>query len=128
MSYLISQIIICLLIAFLFGVLIGWLLKSIICKRKLRELESKPLTKAFVDTPKAHNSMDDLKEIFGVGPVFEKMLHKNGINSFKQVAELNSNDINDLSDQLNSFKDRIVRDAWASSAKELHFNEYGERL
>lgn len=40
MTYLIVQIAICLLIAFLLGLLIGWWLKSVSCGRRLRELQA----------------------------------------------------------------------------------------
>ena len=138
MGYLIGQIIICLLIAFLFGLLIGWLLKSISCKAKLRELEaklsSKPLAEAPVATvikksaPVKSDVKDDLKKILGVGPVLEKTLNKNGIINFRQVAELSSSEIQDLSTKLGSFKDRIRRDDWVSKAKDLHYEKYGEKV
>lgn len=40
MSYLITQIVLCLLIAFLFGWFIGWLLKSLLMKSKLSDCEA----------------------------------------------------------------------------------------
>lgn len=141
MGYLIWQIIICLLIAFLFGVLIGFWLKSISCKKKIRELEDKlnaapqvvekPKVKtAKVKKPKVVSSdvKDDLKQILGVGPKLEKVLNKNGIKNFRQVAELKANDIKELSTKLGSFKDRIVRDDWVSKAKDLHFKKYGKKV
>ncbi len=139
MSYLIGQIIICLLIAFLLGLLVGWLLKSILCERKLRESEDKldaerrrKVEAVHVDKPAAKPVMpevvDDLKEIQGVGPVLEKMLHKNGITTLKQVAQLSSSDIEGLSAKLDCFNDRIIRDVWVSKAKDLHRKKYGEDL
>ena len=141
MSYLIGQIIICLLIAFLFGLLIGWLLKSISCKGKLRELEDKFAKKGNVKTelevpvvkitgPGEYEVVvdDDLKEISGVGPKLEKMLNENGVRSFQQIAELSSSDIQELSTKLGSFKDRIVREDWVFKAKDLHYKKYGKKL
>ncbi len=136
MFYLIGQIILCLLIAFLFGVLIGWLLKAISCKKKFQKPESINTVKNVIDTPKSAvrtksanaTNVDNLKEILGVGPVLEKILNKNGIKSFRQVAKLNSSDIAELSTKLGSFKNRIVRDNWVVKAKELHFKKYGEKL
>jgi len=128
MGYLIWQIILCLLIAFLFGLLIGCWLRSIACKKKIKNLEgqksvatSAPVAKETVKS----NVKDDLKQIHGVGPKLEKLLNKNGIMNFRQVAELKSNDIKELSTNLGSFKDRITRDDWVSKAKDLHFKKYG---
>jgi len=141
MGYLIWQIIICLLLAFLFGLLIGCWLKSISCKRKLKELEDKlnaapkVVKKPKVETAKVKKSKvvstdvkDDLKQILGVGQKLEKVLNKNGIKNFRQVAELKANDIKELSTKLGSFKGRIVRDDWVSKAKDLHFKKYGQKI
>ena len=136
MGYLIWQIILCLLIAFLFGLLIGCWLKSISCKKKIKELENKPSVapiKKEKAKPVAKKNVksdvkDDLKQILGVGPKLEKVLNKNGITNFRHVAELKSNDIKELSTKLGSFKDRITRDDWVSKAKDLHFKKYGEKV
>lgn len=142
MGYLIFQIIICLLIAFLLGLLIGWWLRGIGCKKRCKELEadlaaarSKSMTtkvekssaKRAAPKPSAPKpaGKDNLKEILGVGPVLEKMLHKNGVTTFKQISKLSSSDIETLSTKLGSFKDRIVRDDWVGKAKELHQKKYG---
>jgi len=71
---------------------------------------------------------DDLKRISGVGVVLEKLLHQSGITSFKQVAEFTEEQIEDLSDKLGSFHDRIKRDNWKAQAKDLHLKKYGEDL
>jgi len=133
MGYLIGQIIIYLLIAFLFGLLIGYWLKSICCKKKIHEIENKVST-VKTSTPKivqkSVNSdvKDDLKQILGVGPKLESVLNKNGIRNFRQVAELKSDDIKELSTKLGAFKDRIVRDDWVLKAKDLYFKKYGEKI
>ena len=131
MGYLIWQIILCLVIAFLFGLLIGCWLRSISCKKKIKELEAKkstaPKVKAAKKTIKS-DVKDDLKQIHGVGPKLEKMLNKNGITNFKQVATLTSSEVKELSTKLGSFKDRITRDDWVSKAKDLHFKKYGEKV
>jgi len=135
MDYLIGQIIICLLIAFLFGLLIGYWLKSICCKKKIREIENQTRVSTVKATaPKvvkiSANSdvKDDLKQILGVSPKLESMLNKNGIKNFRQIAELKSNDIKELSTKLGAFKDRITRDDWISKAKDLYFKKYGEKV
>ena len=133
MGYLIWQIILCLLIAFLFGLLIGCWLKSISCKKKIREIENKVSTvkdsaQKVVKKSVNYDMKDDLKQILGVGPKLESVLNKNGIRNFRQVAELKSDDIKELSTKLGSFKDRITRDDWVSKAKDLHFKKYGEKV
>jgi len=135
MGYLIWQIIICLLIAFLFGLLIGYWLKSIFCKKKIREIEDRGTVSTVKElapkvAKKSVNSdvKDDLKKILGVGPKLESMLNKNGIKNFRQVAELKSDDIKELSTKLGAFKDRITRDDWVSKAKDLYFKKYGEKV
>ena len=169
MSYLIGQIIICLLIAFLLGLLIGCLLRSISCKRKLRELEEKlnretlksdehpkktvvpapilskvsaPEVKKVKQTkvkktastvvikakPIKSNVVDDLKEIGGVGPFLEKVLNNNGVHNFRQIAELKTADIRELSTKIGSFKNRIIDDKWVSQAKQLYKKKYGEKV
>ena len=127
MGYLIWQIILCLLIAFLFGLLIGCWLRSIACKKKINEMQDKKVVTP-ASTAKKTNVTDDLKKIKGVGPKLEKMLNKNGIKNFKQVAELTSSEIEDLSTKLGSFKNRIIRDDWVSKARDLHFQKYGEKV
>jgi hypothetical protein len=39
MTYLITQIVLCLLLAALFGFIIGWALRSMACQKKIAELE-----------------------------------------------------------------------------------------
>ena len=162
MSYLVSQIILCLLVAFLFGLLIGWLFKAASCKRKLRDLESKyekrlkakavtstttpmkepklkaktkpkvqkkPEQKAKAKSKaKKTNIVDDLKEISGVGPKLEKLLLKNGITNYRQVAEFKAVDIKELSVKLGAFKNRIKDDNWVAQAKKLHLKKYGKKV
>ena len=135
MGYLIWQIIVCLVIAFLFGLLIGCWLKSISCKKKIHEIENQTrVSTVKASAPKIvkkaanYDVKDDLKQILGVGPKLESMLNKNGIKNFRQVAELKSNEIKELSTKLGAFKDRIVRDDWVSKAKDLYFKKYGEKV
>jgi predicted flap endonuclease-1-like 5' DNA nuclease len=71
---------------------------------------------------------DDLKRIHGIGPALEKLLHKEGIVSFKQIAEWSEADVNAIAGKLGAFSNRIVRDDWIAHAKAQHLNKYGERL
>ncbi len=62
---------------------------------------------------------DDLKLIKGVGPKLESMLHDLGIYQFSQIAAWTQSDIEEMSEKLGSFKDRIIRDDWINKAREL---------
>jgi len=61
---------------------------------------------------------DDLKQISGVGPKLEGILHENGVYHFDQVAAWNKDEIAYMDDQL-SFKGRIERDDWIGQATKL---------
>jgi predicted flap endonuclease-1-like 5' DNA nuclease len=71
---------------------------------------------------------DDLKKIYGVGPVLARMLNKLGIYTFREVALWTDEDIDRVDEQLEHFRGRIRREDWVSSAKEEHFKKYGERI
>ncbi len=62
---------------------------------------------------------DDLKKIKGVGPKLERLLHKNGVYTFTQIATLSEQGITDLDSQLEEFKGRIMRENWIDQAKTL---------
>jgi predicted flap endonuclease-1-like 5' DNA nuclease len=78
--------------------------------------------------PPPREEWDDLEAINGVGPVLEKMLHRLGIYTFKQVAIWNDEHIDWVDSQLEHFHGRIRRENWIESAKEEHFKKYGERI
>ncbi len=71
---------------------------------------------------------DDLKRIWGVGPALERLLHKQGIYYFRQIASWTKDDIQQIDQKLDVFKGRIQRDNWIKGAKDEHFRKYGERL
>lgn len=62
--------------------------------------------------------IDDLKKIKGIGPVIERKLNMLGIVSFRQISELNKEAIDQISQTLKFFPDRIERDRWVEQAKE----------
>jgi NADH-quinone oxidoreductase subunit J len=62
---------------------------------------------------------DDLKRIKGVTPKLERLLHRNGIYTFAQMASLNEAQVQELDGKLEEFKGRIVRDNWIEQAKQL---------
>jgi predicted flap endonuclease-1-like 5' DNA nuclease len=68
---------------------------------------------------------DDLKEIVGVGKVFEQTLHDLGVFSYRQIARFGMSDIARVNLQLKEFKGRMEQDDWIGQAKELLFKKYG---
>ncbi|MBT8077756.1 MAG: hypothetical protein KJO31_04230 [Gammaproteobacteria bacterium] len=62
---------------------------------------------------------DDLKKISGVGPKLERLLNKNGVFYFWQVASWKGSDIDIMDERLDSFKGRISRDDWVTQATSL---------
>ena len=68
---------------------------------------------------------DDLKEILGIGKVFESTLHELGIFSYQQIARFGLSDIARVNSQLKEFKGRMEQDDWIGQAKELHLKKYG---
>lgn len=68
---------------------------------------------------------DDLKEIVGIGKVFEHTLHELGIFTFRQIAAFDVNDIARVNRELKEFRGRMEQDDWIGQAKELHIRKYG---
>jgi len=62
---------------------------------------------------------DDLKEVVGIGPVIEGLLHSLGITTFEQLAGLSAEDEHRIGEHLGVFRERIRRDGWAEQAAEL---------
>lgn len=62
---------------------------------------------------------DNLKEIKGVGPKLEKMLHSMGFFHFDQIASWTETDVAWADENLVGFKGRVSRDNWVSQAKIL---------
>jgi len=74
------------------------------------------------------NAFDDLKLIVGIGPVLERMLHRLGVATYRQVAHWSERDIDEIDAKLPEFPGRIRRDGWVTQARELHQSKYGETL
>ena len=81
------------------------------------------------ETPAANTvERDDLKLIWGIGPVLEKRLNEYGIHTFRQIAQWTKQDIVDFETHLPPFKNRVERDQWVAAANEEHLKKYGEKL
>jgi len=121
MIFLFGQIILWLIIAFLLGFIIGWLLSSQFKRSQYKDLK-------LGEDLKSTEAQDDLKIIKGVGPVLEKKLNEFGITTFRQIAELDQNEIELISEKIGPFPGRIERDGWIKQAKEQHFKKYREQI
>jgi predicted flap endonuclease-1-like 5' DNA nuclease len=88
------------------------------------DLENNALP-ALLDGP---TMFDDLKLIVGIGPVLERMLHRLGVSTFRQIAHWSDREIDEIDAKLPEFPGRIRRDAWVTQARELHQSKYGKTL
>lgn len=73
---------------------------------------------------------DDLKQISGVGPKLEGLLHSLGFFHFDQIATWTEENVAWVDDHL-GFKGRIMRDDWIGQAKKLasgETTEFAERV
>ena len=60
-----------------------------------------------------------MKEIKGVGPKLEQMLHQMGFYHFDQIAAWTEAEVNWVNENLAGFKGRAARDNWVAQAKIL---------
>lgn len=114
MPYLFLQIFLCLLAAFLIGLLIGWWMWKrsgssrvseleadlAACRRSLSECQdakasgagagagsAAPVAAAMPLAAAIPTEPDDLKKIWGIGPKMEDLLNGAGINTFAQLSQ-----------------------------------------
>ena len=87
-----------------------------------------PVSGAAAAAPARAHKPDDLKKIFGIGPVLEKRLNGYGVHWFKQIASWTKHDIIEFEKNLPEFQNRVDRDQWVAGAKEEHLKKYGESL
>ena len=85
MVFLIGEILICLLIAFILGFVIGWLLKGIFCKDKVSQ-QLKPAR------PK------ELEKIEGIGPQIAQLLIKSGIMDIDDLSKTSVSKLENILD------------------------------
>ncbi len=71
---------------------------------------------------------DDLKKIFGIGPVIEHKLAQIDITTYRQIVMLSEEELDIVSEHINYFHGRIERDGWLESARALHLGKYGEEI
>ncbi len=71
---------------------------------------------------------DDLKRIYGIGPAIERLLFARGITTYRQLAELTEEDLDEISRSIGGYRGRIARDHWAEQARREHERTHGDRL
>lgn len=65
------------------------------------------------------DSIDDLRQIKGIGLSIEKTLRELGFQRFHQIAEMTEYDIDRVARQLKGFRSRIYREDWIGQARLL---------
>jgi predicted flap endonuclease-1-like 5' DNA nuclease len=69
---------------------------------------------------------NDLKQIKGVGPKLEVLLHSMGVYHFGQIAGWSAAEVAWMDENLQGFKGRVTRDDWVGQAKALSEGEETE--
>ncbi len=65
-------------------------------------------------------TQDDLTKITGIGPVYAEELHKQGIHTFQQIAELSTEDMERLGEEISGITPHLIEEEdWVGQAKEL---------
>jgi predicted flap endonuclease-1-like 5' DNA nuclease len=85
-------------------------------KETEKQPEMNPVAKASAEPLAEQN--DDLKKITGVGPKLERVLNKQGISTYAQIANMSAKEMAKIGENL-GFPGRIERDDWAGQAKAL---------
>jgi predicted flap endonuclease-1-like 5' DNA nuclease len=71
-------------------------------------------------------SPDNLRAIRGIGPSIERILHGLEITTYRQVAQLEGDELERVRAGLQDFRARVEREDWRGQARELHREKYGE--
>jgi predicted flap endonuclease-1-like 5' DNA nuclease len=95
---------------------------SVLAERTVRRSEPRILSAAL------YGEKDDLKQISGVGPKLERLLNKNGVYYYWQVASWSRSDIDVIDKRLDAFKGRITRDDWVTQAQQLKLSPSAARI
>ena len=87
--------------------------------RSLESLTRVTSTESTVLKKTPPDKKDNLRLISGIGPKLERLLNKNGVSYFWQIASWTDSDIDSIDARLDTFKGRIGRDEWISQADRL---------
>ena len=77
-----------------------------------------PAAAGFEPMARPADGGDDLRQISGVGPKIESLLHEAGVWSYSQIAAFTPEDVAAFDDRL-KFRGRIEREDWIGQAKAL---------
>jgi predicted flap endonuclease-1-like 5' DNA nuclease len=149
MFELFSNILLCLIPAFLLGLLLGWLIWGNAlraAKAKLKSLETPAedtvlqpieLVEVLPETPPnlpfgvpyaKFDRRDNLKAINGIDEATERKLNAYGIYTFEQVAHFTPQNILKLGSAFDGFDNRLIQENWIEQCLKLHAREYKEKL
>jgi predicted flap endonuclease-1-like 5' DNA nuclease len=81
-----------------------------------------------VELSSAGDERDDLTEIKGVGPTFEKKLNLLDIYTYRQLSELDGEAVQRLAEVIEVFPERIHRDNWIGQATRLYMKKLGKEV
>ncbi len=119
MTQLAMDMAVCLMLAALFGAVIGFLIAKIyFCDEII-------LDEDITDEHKPHlinepeRTADNLKYIYGIGTNIEQTLNDHGVHYFSQIASWDKKNLLWIDKYLDVFKGRAVRDNWVGQAKKL---------
>lgn len=79
----------------------------------------------FVPPPAAEP--DNLQRLRGIGPAMERTLNAHGIVTFRQLAVLSEDGIDELGAEVPAVTGRIRRDRWVEQAQKLHIETHGDQ-
>ena len=71
---------------------------------------------------------DDLKRIYGIGPVLEARLNALGLFRYEQIGRWGDDEIEAFQAQLPEYPGRIRREAWVKSARDEYLRKYRHPL
>lgn len=83
------------------------------------EATAGPSIKPEMLTAPRDGGADNLKEIKGVGPKLEILLHEMGVYHFDQIASWSETEVAWMDQNLKGFKGRVSRDTWIAQAQVL---------
>lgn len=96
------------------------MIEDILAKgQKASSKKAEPKTAPEKEVAAKTSSHDDLKQISGIGPVFEKELNAKGYTSFEQISKLKEKDMEELAEIDGLTVDLIKNEDWVGQAKEL---------
>ena len=68
---------------------------------------------------------DDLKNISGIGPVFEEALHKHNVHTYQQLIDLSAEEIEKIGEDVDGITVEMVQEDWVPQAQELESKKEG---